>query len=208
VRSSVDRSFLSRYTSLVTDRRQQLIDTALKLFSRDGYHATGIDKILAESGVAKMTLYKHFRSKEELIVAVLEQCDAEFRAWFVADVERRAKTPSQRLLAVFDTYGALLEGEYRGEFTGCCFVKAASEYGEAADPIHKTAAAHKNAVLNHLAVLATDAGLRKPDGLARQLFLLLEGALSQAYLNGNASSIRDAKHAAKTLIDAATTRSA
>lgn len=189
--------------SVATDRRQLLIDTALALFSRDGYHATGIDKILAESGVAKMTLYKHFRTKEELIVAALEQCDADFRAWIVADVERRAKTSAQRLLAIFDTYGAWFEGGYGGEFTGCSFMKAASEYADKSDPIHKTAADHKNAVLTYMTGLARDAGLRSPEALARQLFLLLEGALAQAYLNGTASSIRDAKHAAKTLIEAA-----
>ncbi|GAC1426523.1 MAG: TetR/AcrR family transcriptional regulator [Candidatus Velthaea sp.] len=188
---------------MATDRRKALIDTALTLFAREGYHASGIDKILAASGVAKMTLYKNFRSKEELIVAALEQCDAEFRAWIVADVERRAKTPAKRLLAIFDTYGAWFEGDYDGKFTGCSFVKAAGEYADPENPIHQTAAAHKDAVLGYIAGLARSAGFRKADALARRLFLLLEGALSLAYMEGNASSIRDAKDAAKTLIDAA-----
>ena len=188
---------------MILDRRQALIDTALTLFSRDGYHASGIDRILAESGVAKMTLYKHFRSKEDLIVAALQQCDERFRAWIVADVERRAKTPARRLLAIFDTYGAWFEGEYDGSFTGCHFVKAAAEYADPSHPIHKTAADHKRAVLAYLGQLAREANSRKPDALARRLFLLLEGALSLASIDGDAESIHEAKRAARTIVDAA-----
>lgn len=188
---------------MISDRRQALIDSALTLFSREGYHASGIDRILAESGVAKMTLYKHFRSKDDLIVAALEQCDERFRAWIVADVERRTKSPTQRLLAIFDTYGAWFEGKYDGTFTGCHFVKAAGEYADPTHPIHKTAADHKHAILAYLGKLARDASVRKPDALARRLFLLLEGALSLASMDGDVSSIREAKAAAKTIVNAA-----
>ena len=76
-------------------RRDHLVATALALFSKHGYHATGIDRILAESGVAKMTLYKHFRSKDELILAALRRRDEEFRRWLQAEIESRAATPSQ-----------------------------------------------------------------------------------------------------------------
>ena len=87
---------------MASRRRDHLVDIALDLFSRDGFHATGIDKILAESGVAKMTLYKHFRSKDELILAALRRRDERFRNWFMRTVERRADTPRERLLAMFD----------------------------------------------------------------------------------------------------------
>ena len=84
---------------MAPSRRDHLVDTALELFIRDGFHATGIDKILAESGVAKMTLYKHFKSKDELILSALRRRDERFRNWFMRAVESRAQAPRQRLLA-------------------------------------------------------------------------------------------------------------
>jgi len=185
------------------DRRRRLIDTALALFSSGGYHATGIDRITAASGVAKMTLYKNFRTKDALIVAALETCDAAFREWIAAEIERRAKTPEQKLLAFFDAYGAWFEGGFNGKFTGCSFVKAAGEYADPHDPIRAVAAAHKKAVLREIITLATEASLREAETISRQLFLLLEGALSVATLQGNAASIRDAKAAASALISLA-----
>ncbi len=83
-------------------RRDHLIDTALRLFYQQGYHATGIDRILAESGVAKMTLYKHFRSKDELILAALQLRDERFRNWLMAEMEAASPDPVERLLAMFD----------------------------------------------------------------------------------------------------------
>ena len=90
---------------MASTRRDHLVDTALKLFARGGFHATGIDTILAEAGVAKMTLYNHFRSKEELILAVLRRRDELFRNWFVKRVEQQADQPRQRLIAMFDVLG-------------------------------------------------------------------------------------------------------
>ena len=87
---------------MAVSRRDHLVDTALEMFCRDGFHATGIDKILAHAGVAKMTLYNHFRSKDELILAALRRRDEKFRNWFMRAVERLGKTPRNRLLAIFD----------------------------------------------------------------------------------------------------------
>ena len=122
---------------MAASRRDQLIDTALDLFNRNGYHATGIDRILAEAGVAKMTLYKHFGSKDALIQAALERRDERWRAWFRDAVARRAETPRGRLLAVFD---ALEEWFVRPDFHGCMFIRAAGEYAALDDPIHANAA--------------------------------------------------------------------
>src|SRR3954470_22982183 len=92
-------------------KRDLLMDTARRLFYRDGYRAVGIDTILAEAGVAKMTLYNHFASKEELIIAVLEQRDREFRESILATVNATGSNPEKRLLAVFDW----LEGWFGSE---------------------------------------------------------------------------------------------
>ena len=86
--------------------RERVLATAYELFSKHGTRAVGVDRIIAESGVAKMTLYRNFASKDELILAFLERREELWtRAWLQADVERRAATPGARLLAIFDTFG-------------------------------------------------------------------------------------------------------
>ncbi len=144
---------------MASAKRDRLIDTALELFNRDGYRATGIDKILAESGVAKMTLYNHFGSKDELILAALERRDARWRDWFRHAVERRAETPRGRLLAVFD---ALEEWFAQADFQGCMFMRAASEFCACDDPIHAVAAEHQRLLLAELGDLAADGGAKRP----------------------------------------------
>ncbi|HDL16453.1 MAG TPA: TetR/AcrR family transcriptional regulator, partial [Rhizobiales bacterium] len=91
-------------------KKEHLVDTAVKLFGRDGFNATGIDKILQEAGVARMTLYKHFKSKDELILAALRRRDEQFRIWFKSAVEKTGGSPAQRLLASFDALEEWFEG--------------------------------------------------------------------------------------------------
>ena len=185
---------------MAASRRDQLIDTALDLFNRNGYHATGIDRILAQSGVAKMTLYNHFGSKDALIQAALETRDERWRAWFRDAVARRAETPRGRLLAVFD---ALEEWFARPDFHGCMFIRAAGEYAALDDPIHATAAAHQRLVLAELRDLAAAAGARRPARLAREIMLLALGAMVATQVNGPVEAGQAAKKAAAVLIDAA-----
>jgi AcrR family transcriptional regulator len=186
---------------MVADRRQHLVDTALKLFYRHGFHATGIDTILAEAGVAKMTLYKHFKSKDELILAVLRRRDELFRNWFMREVERRGRTAPERLLALFDVYDAWLHDE--GTTHGCLFINATAEFAAQDDPIHTAAAHTKQLVLGYVRELATAAGADHPDTLARQLVLLLEGATVTAQVTGNRDAADEARQAAEILIQAA-----
>ena len=178
-------------------RRDHLVGTALALFSKHGYHATGIDRILAESGVAKMTLYKHFRSKDELILAALRRRDEEFCRWFQAEVESRAGTARERLLAVFDVLDAWFKDP---EFNGCCFVHAAGEYGRKDDPVHVAAAEHKAHIQGFLRTLAQAAGAAAPDDVARQLMLLIDGAVAAAHVSGEVNAARDARALAETLV--------
>ena len=178
-------------------RRDHLVGTALALFSKHGYHATGIDRILAESGVAKMTLYKHFRSKDDLILAALRRRDEEFRRWFQAEIESRAATPHERILAAFD----VLETWFNDpEFNGCCFIHAAGEYGGTGDPVRAAAAEHKARVLSYLRDLAQSAGATAPDDVARQLMILINGAIVAAHVSGETTSARGARALAETLL--------
>ncbi|MDJ0950355.1 MAG: TetR family transcriptional regulator [Alphaproteobacteria bacterium] len=185
---------------MTASRRDHLVDTALSLFNRDGFHATGIDKILAEAGVAKMTLYNHFRSKEDLIAAALRRRDEELRDWFVAEVERRAKDPRGRLLAIFDV---LDDWFSEPDFEGCLFLNACGEYHTQTHPIHRLCAEHKAEVHGYVRRLAKAAGAEKPGRLAKQLGLLMEGATVMAHAAGDTSPARQAKRAAEVLLKAA-----
>jgi AcrR family transcriptional regulator len=152
--------------------RERILETASRLFYRDGFHAVGIDTIVAESGVAKMTLYRHFPSKDELIAAYLERSNAEFWTWLEAEIVDVAN-PEAKLLAAFEAIGKLATSP---RCLGCTFQAAASEFPELDHPGHVVAVAHKRRVLETFCELAREAGLREPAGLAAQLLLLMDGA--------------------------------
>jgi AcrR family transcriptional regulator len=178
-------------------KRDHLMATAWRLFYRDGFRAVGIDLILAEAGVAKMTLYHHFASKDELIVALLEKRDRELRASMVAAVEAAGKSPTRRLLAVFDW----LEGWFgSADFNGCVFIRALSEYPESTHAIHRTAWNHKVAVREMLASLCAAAGARDPAALAETISLLIDGAIVTAHGTRETGSARSARTAAAGLL--------
>ena len=185
---------------MASAKRDRLIDTAIELFNRDGYRATGIDKILAESGVAKMTLYNHFGSKDELILAALKRRDARWHEWFGHALARRAESPRGRLLAVFD---ALEEWFAQADFRGCMFMRASSEYCGCDHPIHAVAAEHQRLLLAELRDLAAAAGAKRPAKLAREILLLVLGAIVATQVNGPVDAGNAAKKAAEVLIEEA-----
>ncbi|HEY0947352.1 MAG TPA: TetR/AcrR family transcriptional regulator [Opitutaceae bacterium] len=192
----------SSASSPTLSKRDQLVETAWRLFYRDGYRAVGIDLILAEAGVAKMTLYNHFASKEDLIVAVLEKRSGDFLESIAAAVEAAGRGPQKRLLAVFDWLGAWLASP---DFNGCAFIRAVAEFPDARERPHQVAAAHKQAVVDLLGELAAALEVREPALLARELALLMEGAIVRAHTFGASSSgaAQDARAAARRLIEAA-----
>lgn len=178
-------------------KREQLIRTAQKLFSRNGFHAVGIDTILEESGVAKRTLYNHFRSKDDLILAVLRYYDERFRNQFIKSIEKKSTTPQGRLLAIFD----VAEDWFgQGDFFGCMFVGATGEFPEEGTAIRNICREFKSVILDYIETLAKQAKLERPRALAEQLLLLLEGAITMAQINNSPISARQAKNAARVLI--------
>ena len=182
---------------MARSRREELVETALELFQRRGFHATGIDRILAEAGVAKKTLYHHFRSKDELIIAALRLRDERFRNDFMKRVAASTDAPGEALLVIFDVLAGLAK---RKEFFGCAFINASAEYGDRASPIHALAAEHKRLVQAYVRELAEGAGVRDPERLARQLCLLMDGAIVTAQVSGDADAARRAREAAEILI--------
>ncbi|MCT0199581.1 TetR/AcrR family transcriptional regulator [Synechococcus sp. CS-1325] len=185
-------------------KRDVLLRTAGELFARQGYRAVGIDTVLAAAGVAKMTLYKHFRSKEELIAAVLEQRGEEIAAALSERIAAAPATPSNPgapILAVFDW---LADAVRSPEFHGCLFIKAASEYPDPQDLPRQAAEAFKVSCGTLLEALCRDLPATDPQALARQLQLLMEGVLVLAFLQRNSQAANDARLAAEMLLMAET----
>lgn len=189
----------------MSSRRDDLIDTALRLFYTQGFHATGIDKVLAEAGVAKMTLYKHFKSKDELILAVLNRRDEQLRDWLMGEMEAASSDPRRRLLAMFDALEVWFRGRaFKGlGFSGCAFINAASEFGDQDHPAHRISSEHKRRIVDYLTKVCADAGARNPSGLAEQLALLKEGAIVTAQVRGMPEAAGIAKSIAEGVIAAA-----
>ncbi|MEZ5936271.1 MAG: TetR/AcrR family transcriptional regulator [Alphaproteobacteria bacterium] len=182
------------------EKREHLIDVAAELFNRLGYHAAGVDQVIAEAGIAKTTLYRHFGSKEDLIVAVLKRMDEQFRNDMRAAVETSAKAPRDKLLATFD----FLEGWFEDKaFYGCPFISAAGEYGERRSPVFHAAAMHKRLMVAYFEELARAAGLKEPSRLAEEINLLQEGAIAVAHITGDPKVAARAKAVAARLIEAA-----
>lgn len=178
-------------------KRDHLVDVALALFLKEGFHATGIDRILKEAGVAKMTLYNHFKSKEELVLAVLDRRDENFRDWLVETTEARTTPGKKRLLALFDS---LEEWFAQDGFRGCMFINAAAEYLDADDLPHESARRHKMLIRDYLRELCEEADVNRPSDLADHLMLLMEGAIVMAHVCGEAKAAQTAKQAAASLL--------
>ncbi|MFT6558932.1 TetR/AcrR family transcriptional regulator [Sneathiella sp.] len=179
-------------------KRDELVQKALTIFYRDGYHKTGMDTLVKETGISKTSMYKHFRTKEDLILATLRLRDEVFRNHFVRRVEELAKTPKDQLIAIFDV---LREWFVSDEFSGCMFVKASGEYPDASTPILSIAREHKKLLFNYTRSLAEAANAKDPDLLAGQLMILKEGATVLAHINGASTYSETAKQAAQALID-------
>lgn len=183
---------------MASSKREQLLTTALALFYREGYHSTGIDRILAESGVAKMTLYKHFKSKDELILAALQMQHEQIAVRLRESLEGLA--PREAILRAFDGLHLWLNEQ---GFCGCLFLHAAAEFHDRNHPIHRQAAEHKRFVLTYFRTALLALGVAQPEPLAAQLQFLFEGALSMAHLYGPADQALLAKAGAEQLLDAA-----
>ena len=181
-------------------KRDELVRKALAAFYRNGFQATGMDRLAVETGVSKTSMYKHFRTKEELILAALRLRDEQFRNMFTRRLEELADTPRGQLLAMYDVLGEWFRQE---DFRGCMFIKASAEYQQPDHPIHAQSAEHKRLMFVHTRKLAEAAGAPDPAALARALLLLKEGAIVTAHLGYTNDPAGDAKAAAGVLVAAA-----
>jgi AcrR family transcriptional regulator len=158
--------------------RERILDTAYELFSRHGTRAVGVDRIIAECGIAKMTLYRNFPSKDDLILAFLERRDELWtHAWLQSEAERRGSTPAERLLAIFDTFAVWFAQE---GFEGCSFINVMLEVDDVSNPVRQATVRHLADIRTFVAGLAEEAGIQDPDGFARQWHILMKGSIVSA----------------------------
>ena len=160
-----------------------ILDVAGALFHRRGFAAAGVDLIVRESGVAKMTLYRHFPSKDDLVVAWLQRVDGQFWRYFDAWAGPDTLPARDRLLGIFAGLEKLVSSP---TCFGCPFLLAAAEFPERGTRAHEVAREHKARLRERLRGLAADAGAEDPSALGDQLLLLMDGAFMAGRLFGSA----------------------
>src|SRR5215471_14967816 len=180
--------------------KERILAAAYDLFSRHGIRAVGIDAIIEKSGVARMTLYRHFTCKEQLVLAFLEQ-RARFwvGGWLQEEVNRRAETPADRLLAIFDVFGQWFRVE---GFEGCTFINVMLEIANRDDKIRRASVDYLGKIREFLAQLAGEAGIRDRDGFARKWHILMKGAIVAAAEGDRDAGTRAREIGALVLADA------
>jgi AcrR family transcriptional regulator len=180
--------------------RERILETADDLFYREGIHAVGIDTIIEKSGVAKMSLYRNFASKDDLVAAYLEARGQRY--WQRWD-RVMALNPSQPRRQLRDLFESIAVRTRRPEFRGCPFLKAAAEFPEEGSRARVVALAHKKELRKRLLKLCRTIGAHQPDVLSNQLLMLIEGAYSTAGILGKRDAVKASAKAAEALIDAA-----
>ncbi len=181
--------------------RERILATAFRLFYAQGIRAVGVDRIIAESGVAKATFYHHFPAKDDLVIAYLDEVDETWTGQLLAAAEAAGPRPGDQLVGMFD---ALANACRREGYRGCGFINAAAE-NTPGTPVHDRILAHKDAVRAWVRSLAETAGAREPGSLARMLTLLLDGGLASGSVDARPDAPLAAKAAARSLVDAALT---
>lgn len=177
--------------------RERILTTAGELFYQEGSRAVGIDTVIAESGVAKMSLYRSFRSKDELIGAWLAGRNDRYWRWFDGIVERHPGEPRQQLRVVIR---AMAERTVKPGYRGCPFLNTALDYAESRHPGHQLAIRHKQTLAARLLGICHELPARDPAALSRQLVLLINGAQATAGMLGKRTQL-EVIAAAEILID-------
>jgi AcrR family transcriptional regulator len=164
----------------VPSPRQRLLDTALRLFYAEGLNV-GIDRIIAEAGVAKASFYKHFPSKDDLVVAFLRRRHEDWMRWFIARLEKLVSQRGPKMKLVAEVLRQWFE---EPGFRGCPFINAMASAGLTGEAV-SVAQSHKDELLDCLQGLAKRAGLKAPAAAGEEALLIVEGAIVQAHVTGD-----------------------
>ena len=176
--------------------RERILETAYDLFSRRGVRGVGVDEVIAGAGVAKATLYRHFPSKDDLVLAFLEQREQRWTyEWLESEARRRGATPEEQLLAIFDVFG---EWFRRDDFEACTFINVLLEMGTEHSAGNACVSYLEN-IRSIVSGLAEEAGLRDPAAFARSYHILMKGSIVSA-AEGDAEAARRGQSMARLLI--------
>jgi AcrR family transcriptional regulator len=178
--------------------RERILDTAYDLFSHHGIRAVGVDRIIATSGVAKMSLYRHFHSKEALVLAFLQEREKRWTMeWLHAEASRRADDGAGRMLAIFDIFD---EWFRRPDFEGCSFINVLLEFGELEHPIRQATAGHLATIRGLVREFAEQADMADPEAVASKWHILMKGSIVAAG-EGDAEAARRAEALGRLLLE-------
>jgi AcrR family transcriptional regulator len=181
-----------------SEARERILTTAYELFSRRGIRAVGVDEVVESSGVAKATLYKHFRSKDDLVLAFLQRREQLWTIDFLeAQSAARAPDPEGQLLAIFDVFHDWFQSG--ADFEACSFINVLLEMG-AEHPLGQASARHLENIRAMVAARAAAAGLTDPEQFAASWHILMKGAIIAA-AEGDSHAAQRAKELARVLID-------
>jgi len=194
-----DRTAPATPTPRRSTTRARILATATELFYANGIRATSADRIIDQAGITKVTFYRHFRSKGDLVVAYLQEQSAAEQAWVRSTLHDDDPLGSLRELAT-----GIGAASCRPGFRGCAFINAAAEYADPADPVRAAVAEHRRWLLETFADLAARARVADVGSAAHQLMLLRDGAMVNGYL-GDPESVAESLSAAfASVIEAGT----
>jgi AcrR family transcriptional regulator len=178
--------------------KSKIFETATRLFYSRGIKSTGVDLIISEAGVNRTTFFKHFPSKQDLVVEYLNTRDKQWMSWLTTRIAEIGPTPRCRLMAIFQ---ALEEWFQTPDYCGCAFTNTLAEFRDEDSPEYRIAISHKKALRKEIKELATAAGASQPSHCADQLMLLIEGAIVRAQLEGRPAAAADARMMAEMVLD-------
>jgi len=177
--------------------RERLSRAAYELFSREGTRSVGVDAVIARAGTAKMTLYRNFPSKDDLILDFLRRREQLWTlGWLEAESQRRGETPRDQLLAIFDVFS---EWFNQPDFEGCSFLTTMIEVNERDHPVHQEAVVHLANIRSYIERLAAEAGIRDTDSFARKWHILMKGSIMAAH-EGDAAAAKRARELGELLL--------
>jgi AcrR family transcriptional regulator len=193
-----DRSTICHMNEITSnDTRDIILDVTEKLIYKSGIAATGMDLLVKTAGVSRKSIYRYFANKEELVVAALQRRDERWMHWYRTEVGK-ARTPADRLLNLFSVLKSWFDSE---GFRGCAFINTSGETGDPQDPVRLVAKDHKQKLLDYVCELCTEYGAEDPQSLARQLLILIDGAITLALVMGDHSAADNAQCMARKLLD-------
>lgn len=182
---------------MAKSKRDQLLDAAIEMFFKKGFHTTGIDQLLAKADVAKMTLYAHFKSKDDLILAAAERVHEEELERLEAVYRDSDLTFEQQLHVIFDSLGEIVDSP---DYTGCPFHNIAVEFRDPEHPVRQLAVRHKKEVERRAAEALRGGGAKHPEAVARRIMLLAEGAKTMVQITGDRAYLEEARLAGRDLL--------